>query len=95
MTILIRKYYNQAIAFDHRRIWLQKEKQKRELRKEELRKEELRKEELQNPNQGLRKNQRENLKEIKNLLVDTQLAFLVEQKLLKKFLAEVKSLQVK
>ena len=82
MTILIRKYYNQPVAFDHRRIWLQKEKQKRELRKEELRKEELR-----NPNQSLRKSQ--NLKEIKSHLVDTQLAFLVEQKLLKKFLAKV------
>ncbi len=85
MTILIRKYYNQAIAFDHRRIWLQKEKQKRELRKEVL----------QNPNQGLRKNPSQNLKERKNHLVGTQLAFLAELKLLKKFLAEVKSLQVK
>ncbi len=65
MTILIRKYYNQAITFDHRRIWLQKEKQKRELRKEELRKEEL-----QNPNQSLRKSQ--NLKEIKSRLADTR-----------------------
>ena len=44
MTILIRKYYNQPVAFDHRRIWLQKENQKRELR-----------EDLQNPNQGLGK----------------------------------------
>ncbi len=60
MTILIRKYYNQAIAFDHRRIWLQKEKQKRELRKEEL----------QNPDQSLRKNPSQNLKERKSLLVD-------------------------
>ncbi len=62
MTILIRKYYNQAIAFDHRRIWLQKEKQKRELRKEEL----------QNPDQSLRKNPSQNLKERKSLLVDTR-----------------------
>ncbi len=62
MTILIRKYYNQAIAFDHRRIWLQKEKQKRELRKKEL----------QNPEQSLRKNPSQNLKEINSLLVDTR-----------------------
>ncbi len=62
MTILIRKYYNQAIAFDHRRIWLQKEKQKRELRKEEL----------QNPDRSLRKNPSQNLKERKSLLVDTR-----------------------
>jgi len=62
MTILIRKYYNQAIAFDHRRIWLQKEKQKRELRKEEL----------QNPDQSLRKNPSQNLKERKSLLADTR-----------------------
>ena len=76
MTILIRKYYNQPVAFDHRRIWLQKENQKRELRKEELQREEL-----QNPSQGLRKNQRQNLKQRKSLLVDTQLAFLAERKL--------------
>ncbi len=62
MTILIRKYYNQAITFDHRRIWLQKEKQKRELRKEEL----------QNPDRSLRKNPSQNLKERKSLLVDTR-----------------------
>ena len=61
-TVLIRKYYNQAIAFDHRRIWLQKEKQKRELRKEEL----------LNPNQSLRKNQSQNLKERKSLLAGTR-----------------------
>ncbi len=62
MTILIRKYYNQPVAFDHRRIWLQKEKQKRELRLEDL----------QNPNQSLRKNQSQNLKERKSHLADTQ-----------------------
>lgn len=61
MTILIRKYYNQPVAFDHRRIWLQKENQKRELR-----------EDLQNPNQGLRKNQSQNLKERKSPLEDTR-----------------------
>ncbi len=93
MTILIRKYYNQPIAFDHRRIWPQKEKQKRELRKEEL----------QNPNQDLRqnqspdlrKNQSQNLKETKSHLADMQLAFLAEQKLLNRFLVKSKSLQVK
>ncbi len=93
MTILIRKYYNQPIAFDHRRIWPQKEKQKRELRKEEL----------QNPNQDLRQNQRQdlrkyqsqNLKETKSHLEDMQLAFLAEQKLLNRFLVKSKSLQVK
>jgi len=62
MTILIRKYYNPPISFEHRRIWPQKENQKRELRKEDL----------QNPNQGLRKNQSQNLKERKSLLVDTR-----------------------
>ncbi len=61
-TILIRKYYNPPISFEHRRIWPQKENQKRELREEDL----------QNPNQGLRKNQSQNLKERKSLLVDTQ-----------------------
>ena len=99
MTILIRKYYNQPVAFDHRRIWPQKEKQKRELRKEEL----------QNPNQDLRQNQSQdlrqnqsqdlrqsqNLKETKSHLVDMQLAFLAEQKLLNRFLVKSKSLQVK
>ncbi len=50
MTILLRKYYNQPVAFDHRRTWLQKENQKRELREEDL----------QNPNQGQRKNQSQN-----------------------------------
>ena len=62
MTTFIRKYYNQAISFDHRRIWLQKENQKRELRKEDL----------QNPNQDPRKNQSQNLKERKSLLEDMQ-----------------------
>ena len=64
MTTLIRKYYNQPVAFDHRRIWLQKENQKRELREEDL----------QNPNQDLRKsqNQSQNLKERKNHLVVTR-----------------------
>ena len=73
MTILIRKYYNQAVSFDHRRTWLQKENQKRELRKEDL----------QNPNQDLRKSQsqNQNLEVRKSLLVDTQLAFLAEKKL--------------
>lgn len=60
MTILIRKYYNQAVAFDHRRIWLQKEKQKKELRVEDL----------QDPNQSLREKPRQNLKERKNLSED-------------------------
>jgi len=62
MTILFRKYYNQPVAFEHRRTWLQKENQKRELREEDL----------QNPNQGLRKNQSQNLKERKSLLVGTR-----------------------
>jgi len=68
MTILIRKYYNQPVSFDHRRTWLQKENQKRELREENL----------QNPNQdlrknqGLRKNQSQNLKGRKSLLADTR-----------------------
>ncbi len=62
MTILIRKYYNPPISFEHRRIWPQKENQKRELREENL----------QNPNQGLGKNQSQNLKERKSLLVDTR-----------------------
>lgn len=62
MTILIRKYYNQAVAFDHRRIWLQKEKQKRELREGDL----------QVPNQSQEKNQRQNLKARKSLLEDMQ-----------------------
>ncbi len=62
MTILIRKYYNQPVAFDHRRIWLQKEKQKRVLRLEDL----------QNPNQSQRKNQSQNLQERKSHLEDTQ-----------------------
>ncbi len=91
MTILIRKYYNQPVAFDHRRIWPQKEKQKRELREKDL----------QNPNQDLRQNlsqdprKRQNLKEIKSHLADMQLAFRVEQKLLNRFLVKSKSLQVK
>ncbi len=62
MTILIHKYYNQPVAFDDRRIWPQKEKQKRELRKEEQ----------QNPDRSLRKNPSQNLKERKSLLVDTR-----------------------
>jgi len=62
MTILIRKYYNPPISFEHRRIWPQKENQKRELREEDL----------QNPNQGLRKNPSQNLKERKSHLVDTR-----------------------
>jgi len=62
MTILLRKYYNQPVAFEHRRTWLQKENQKRKLREEDL----------QNPNQGLRKNQGQNLKERKSLLVGTR-----------------------
>ena len=61
MTILIRKYYNQPVSFDHRRTWLQKENLKRELRKEDL----------QYPNHDLRKNQSQNLKERKSLLADT------------------------
>ena len=60
MTILIRKYYNQPVAFDHRRIWLQKENQKEELRKEDLK----------NPNPGLRKNLSLNLEQRRNLLGD-------------------------
>lgn len=81
MTILIRKYYNQAISFDHRRTWLQKGKQKEELREENL----------QDPNQGQRKNQNpsQNLEVRKNPLVDMLLAFQAEQKLLNKFLAKV------
>lgn len=71
MTILIRKYYNQAIAFDHRRNWSQKENLKRELRLESQRQDQN--QERLNPNQ--------NLKARKNLLVDMQLAFLEEQKL--------------
>ncbi len=62
MTILLRKYYNQPATFDHRRTWLQKENQKRELREEDL----------QNPNQGQRKKQSQNLKERKSLLVGTR-----------------------
>ena len=93
MTILIRKYYNQPVTFDDRRIWPQKEKQKRELRKEELQNpnQDLR----QNQSQDLRKNQSQNLKETKSHLVDMQLAFLAEQKLLNRFLVKSKSLQVK
>jgi hypothetical protein len=91
MTILIRKYYNQPVAFHHRRIWPQKEKQKRELRVESL----------QNPNQDLRQNQSQDLRKSQNPkerishLAGTQLAFLAEQKLLKKFLAKAPLLQVK
>ena len=80
MTIQIRKYYNQAVANEPRRNWLQKENQKRE----QL-------EERQNQDLGLNPNQ--NLKEAKNLLVDMQLAFPEEQKLQKKFLvAEISHL---
>ena len=70
MTILIRKYYNQAVASELRRNWLQKEKQKREQLEKRLR---------QNQDPSLNPNQ--NLKETKNPLVDMQLAFLEEQKL--------------
>lgn len=34
MTIIIRKYYNPPVTFDNRRIWPQKEKQKKELKVE-------------------------------------------------------------
>ena len=75
MTSFIRKYYNQPVAFDHRRIWLQKEKQKEELLREDL----------QNPNLDLRKSrsqkERKNQKERKSLLEDTRLALLAEKKL--------------
>ena len=72
MTELIRKYYNQPISFDHRRIWPQKENQKRELR-EESQKQDQNQDQSVNPNQ----NQRQR----KNHLVDMQLAFLEEKKL--------------
>lgn len=67
MTSLIRKYYNQPVAFDHRRIWLQKENQK-----EELREENLLDEKLQDPNPGQKRkqNQSQNLEVRKRLLVD-------------------------
>jgi hypothetical protein len=86
MTILIRKYYNQADSFDHRRNWPQKENRKRVQREESQRQD-------QNQDQSLNPNQ--NLKPRKNHLVDMQLAFLEEKKLLKKFLAKAVSLQVK
>jgi ABC-type glutathione transport system ATPase component len=72
MTILIRKYYNQADGSELRRNWLQKENQKRKLREESQRLD-------QNQDQSLNPNQ--NLKERKNLSVDMQLVFLEEQKL--------------
>lgn len=83
---MIRKYYNQAIAFDHRRNWLQKENLKKELRKESQRK-------GQNQDPSLKPNQ--NQKQRKNHLVDMQLAFLEDQKLSKKFLEKQVLLQVK
>ena len=86
MTEFFRKYYNQLDAFDHRRIWPQKENQKGELREESQRQD-------QNQDQSLNPNQ--NLEQRKNLLVDMQLAFLEEQKLSKKFLVEEISPQVK
>lgn len=86
MTKLIRKYYNPPISFEHRRIWPQKENQKRELRRESQRLD-------QNQDQSLNPNQ--NLEERKNLLVDMQLAFLEDKKPLKTFLERHTSLQVK
>ncbi len=86
MTAFFRKYYNQAITFDDRRTWLQKENQKRELRRESQRLD-------QNQDQSLNPNQ--NLEERKNLLVDMQLAFLEDKKPLKMFLEIHTSLQVK
>ncbi len=83
---MIRKYYNQAIAFDLRRNWLQKENLKKELRKESQRK-------GQNQDPSLKPNQ--NQKQRKNHLVDMQLAFLEDQKLSKKFLEKQVLLQVK
>ena len=92
MTILIRKYYNQAVATELRRNWLQKEKLKKEQREESQRQNQ---DPNQDPNPNLNQNPNQDLKERKNLLVDMQLAFLEEQKLLKKFLVEGPSLQVK
>jgi len=86
VTVFFRKYYNQAITFEHRRTWLQKENQKRELRRESQRLD-------QNQDQSLNPNQ--NLEERKNLLVDMQLAFLEDKKPLKTFLERHTSLQVK
>ena len=86
MTEFFRKYYNQPDTFDHRRIWPQKENQKRELRVESQRLD-LNQDQSQNPNQ--------NLKERKNLLADMQLAFLEEQKLSKKYLVRETSPLVK
>ena len=83
-TALIRKYYNQAVAFDHRRIWLQKENQKKGLRVESLK---------QDQNQGPNPNQ--NLEVRKNHLVDMPLAFRVEKKQWNKYLAKVTLPQVK
>ena len=68
VTTIIRKYYNQPVSSDHRRTWLQKENQKRELQKDDL----------QNPDQNLRENQSQNqnpsqnLEERKNPLADIQ-----------------------
>ena len=56
MTIFFRKYYNQPVTFDHRRIWPQKENQKGELKVESLK---------ENPKS-------QNLKVRENLLVDMQ-----------------------
>lgn len=89
MTTFIRKYYNQPIAFDHRRIWPQKEKQQRKLRKEDLQKPNLKQ------SQNLRQNQSQNLKQRKSHLVVMQLAFQADQKLLKKSLVKHLSHQVK
>ncbi len=87
MTDFIRKYYNQPDALDHRRIWPQKENQKREQRVESQRQDQnLDQRQDQNQDQSVNPNQ--NLKEIKNLLVDMQLAFLEEQKPSKKFLVK-------
>ena len=75
VTDFLRKYYNQPISFDHRRIWPQKEKQQRKLRKEDLQKPNLKQ------SQNLRQNQSQNLKQRKSHLVVTQLAFQADQKL--------------
>ena len=85
MTKFIRKYYNQPDALDHRRIWPQKENQKREQRVESQRQDQNL-DQRQDQNQSVNPNQ--NLKEIKNLLGDMQLAFLEERKPSKKFLVK-------
>ena len=56
MTKLIRKYYNQAIASDHRRNWPLKEKQKGELKVESQRLEKNQESLNPNQNQEVRKN---------------------------------------